>query len=126
MSLMILVAAAIDVVVVAGLLPMLLIMIMMTTIQRFVFYMPLLVVGVMTHSYVFGLTIGTDCNIYYVCVISYLHTTSCDHYLKKWLVIYKKQGTYHLDVSPTCKSTRDRSWKELAVSRASQYKLILT
>jgi hypothetical protein len=119
---MFLVVVAIDVVVVAGLLPLLLITMMTSTIQRFVFYMPLLVVGVMTHSYAFGPTIGTECNIYYVCVISYLHTTSCDHYLKKWLVIYKKQGTYHLDVSPTCKSTRDRSWKELAVSRASQCK----
>ncbi len=53
---LLLVVAAIVVVVVARLLP-LFIMITLSTIQRFVFYMmPLLAVGVMTHSYFLGPT----------------------------------------------------------------------
>ncbi len=51
-----LVADAIVVVVVVRLFPLLLIMMMISTIQRFVYYMPLLAVGVMTHSYFFGPT----------------------------------------------------------------------
>jgi hypothetical protein len=51
------------VVVVVKLLPLLLIMMMISIIPRFVFYITLLVVGVMTHSYAFGLTIDTECNM---------------------------------------------------------------
>jgi len=51
-----LVADAIVVVVFVRLLPLLLIIMMISTIQRFVFYMPLLAVGVMTHSYFLGPT----------------------------------------------------------------------
>ena len=66
-----LVAATIVVVVVmvvVKLLPLLLIIMMISTFPLFVVYMPLLVVGLMTHSYAFGPTIGTDCSIYCVCV----------------------------------------------------------
>ena len=63
---LLLVAVAIVVVVVVRLLP-LFIMLMISTIQRFVFHMPLLAVGVMAHSYFWDLhTIGTVCSIYYV------------------------------------------------------------
>ncbi len=37
--------------------------------STFRFYMPLLVVGVMTHLYAFGPTKGTECSIYDVGVI---------------------------------------------------------
>ena len=52
---LLLVAAAIVVVVVVRLLP-LFIMMTISTIQRFVFYMPLLAVGLMTQSYFLGPT----------------------------------------------------------------------
>jgi hypothetical protein len=48
------VVVIVDVVVIVRLLPLLLIMMMISTILRFVFYMPLLVVGVMTYFYAFG------------------------------------------------------------------------
>ena len=51
-----LIVADIIVVIIVRLLPLLLIMMMISTIQRFVFYMPLLAVGVMTHSYFLGPT----------------------------------------------------------------------
>jgi hypothetical protein len=50
------VAAIIVVVFVVRLLQVLLIMRMISTIKSFVFYMPLLTVGVVTHSYAFGPT----------------------------------------------------------------------
>jgi hypothetical protein len=53
---LLLVAATIVVVIVVRLLPLLLIMMMIITIQRFVFYMPLLAVAVITHSYFLGPT----------------------------------------------------------------------
>jgi len=49
-------AIIIIVVVVVRLLPLLLITMMIITVQCFVFYMPLLPVGVMTHSYASGPT----------------------------------------------------------------------
>ena len=57
---------ALVVVAVIRFLPLLLVMMMISKISRFLFYMPLLVVGIMTHSYAFGPTIGTECNKYYV------------------------------------------------------------
>jgi hypothetical protein len=51
-----LIVADIIVVIIVRLLPLLLIMMMISTIQRFVFYMPLLAVGAMTHSYFLGPT----------------------------------------------------------------------
>jgi hypothetical protein len=53
---LLLVADAIVVVVVVVRLLPLFIMMTISTIQRFVFYMPLLAVGVMTHSYFLGPT----------------------------------------------------------------------
>ena len=80
MLLVFLVALAVVFVIVADrLLPLPLPMTMISKIPRFVFYLPLLVVGVMTHSYVFGPTIEKSCNIYYFGVISYLHTTFFNH-----------------------------------------------
>ena len=52
---LVVVAIVVVVVVVVRLLP-LFIMMMIGTIQRFAFYMPLLAVGVMTHSYSLGHT----------------------------------------------------------------------
>jgi len=49
-------AIVVVVVVVVRILPLMLIMMMISTIQRFVFYMPLVVVGVMPHSYFVGPT----------------------------------------------------------------------
>ena len=53
---LLLVVVAIVVVVVVRLLSLLFIMMMISTIQRFVFYIQLLAVGIMTHSYFLGPT----------------------------------------------------------------------
>jgi len=101
MSLMFLLVVVVIVVIsVVRVLPLMLLLMMISTIQRFVFYMPLLAVRVMTHSYAFGPIYYRNGKYHILCLSHFILITQ--NFLLSW--------RSHV-------AALDRESKELAKSR---------